>query len=88
MTAAPQSSQPSIVERLRDMAGKPYKEANRPVLSRAADRIEALEAALREIAKIKARHVADGFETGPQAHFDQAKRIAREALAVNSQDRG
>jgi len=40
----------------------------------------ALADALREITKIEARPVAEGFVTGPQAHFDQAKRIARDAL--------
>ena len=31
-----------IVERLRDMAGKPYKEINRPAFRQAADEIERL----------------------------------------------
>ena len=37
-----------IVDRLIDMAGKPYKEANRPVLRQAAKEIERLRAALKE----------------------------------------
>ena len=47
---------------------------------------EAREGALREaltkITKIEAERVTDDFVTGPQAHFDAAKRIARAALTL------
>lgn len=50
------------------------------------ERIAELEAALRKITKIKAERVTDDFVTGPRAHFDAAKRIAREALTKSQQE--
>ena len=44
------------------------------------DRMDVLEAALREIKDMKSEIVADGFVTGPAAMLAACKRVAREAL--------
>jgi len=84
-----------IVERLREMAGKPYKEVDRPVLTRAADRIEALETLLEaptkeEIAlyaRIEALQAAlqfiiDGYDNQDINHVDYRVRVYQVARAA------
>jgi hypothetical protein len=55
---------------------------NLPAILAALREREGLRAALKEITKIKAEPIGDsGFQTGPQAHFLAAQRIARQALS-------
>ncbi len=56
--------------------------ANLPEILAALREREAMRAALKEITKIKAEPIGDsGLQTGPQAHFLAAQRIARQALS-------
>ena len=52
----------------------------------AADEIERLRYALKQIKGLKSRPIGDtGWATGPQALLNRAKRIARDALKSPSQ---